>query len=456
MLRSIGLAAAFVAAVCFGHSTYGRSMDPGEAAILRKVAPAVVSISVWKARAPDEAGGSMRRVKTYGSGFIIDPSGIIVTNQHVIDSALEVTVVLNDGTRAPGKVIDASPLTDLAVLKIAVGHPLPALSWGNSDALQVGDPVLTVGNGLDLGTSVSSGIVSGLNRNFSDSPFDSYIQTDAVINHGNSGGPLIDSSGKVVGVDEALINPSSSGFIGVGLAIPTSIAKFVTGRLLDPHHLAPGWLGFSLQDLTPPLAAPLRAPRTAGAVISEVVPNGPASQAGLRDGDVVDRIDGQAMDDSRAFQRVIAKHTPGQVVHLTVWRSGQKQEVAVTVAGWPNYKPNGGVMTGAEAAEMMNVMPDIGVKLAALDDAERTQYGISPSESGVLVAHVEADSEASELGITAGDVVENVQGVPVTTPDDVHKAVREAHEKHLAWIAVLLRVKTGPIWIPISIGSAGT
>ena len=182
MLRSTGLVAAFIAVICFGHSAHGRSMDPGEAATLRRVAPAVVSISVWKAEAPDQPGGSMRRVKTYGSGFIIDPSGIIVTNQHVIDSALEVTVVLNDGTRTPGKVIDASPMTDVAVVKIETGHPLPALSWGDSEALQVGDPVLTVGNGLDLGTSVSAGIVSGLNRNFSDSPFDSYIQTDAVIN----------------------------------------------------------------------------------------------------------------------------------------------------------------------------------------------------------------------------------------------------------------------------------
>jgi serine protease Do len=456
MQRSIGLVAAFVAIICFGHSTYGRSMDSNEAAVLRQVAPAVVSISVWKAKAPDQPGGSMRRVKTYGSGFIIDPSGIIVTNQHVIDSALEVTVVLNDGTRAPGTVIDASPMTDLAVLKIETGHPLPTLAWGNSESLQVGDPVLTVGNGLDLGTSVSSGIVSGLNRNFSDSPFDSYIQTDAVINHGNSGGPLIDHDGKVVGVDEALINPSSSGFIGVGLAIPTSIAKFVTGRLLDPRHPAPGWLGFNLQDITPPLAEPLGAPRTAGAVVSEVVPAGPASQAGLQDGDVVDQIDGQALDDSRAFQRAIAMHTPGAVVHLTVWRSGQKQDVPVTVAGWPNYKPNGGVMTGNEATEMMKAMPDLGVRFAALDDAERTQYKLSPNLSGVLIAHVEADSEASELGVQEGDVVEIVQGVHVTTPDDVHKAVQEAREKHLSWIAVLLQAKTGAIWLPISIGGAGT
>jgi serine protease Do len=347
-------------------------------------------------------------------------------------------------------------MIDLAVVRIKAGHPLPALAWGDSEALQVGDPVLTVGNGLDLGTSVSAGIVSGLNRNFSDSPFDSYIQTDAVINHGNSGGPLIDRNGRVVGVDEALINPTSSGFIGVGLAIPTAIAKFVTSRMLDPHHPPPGWVGFSLQDLTPPLAEPLHAPRTAGAIVSVVDPGGPASKAALRVGDVIDRIDGHKLDDSRAFMRAIAIHTPSEVVHLSIWRGGQKQDVALTVEGWPNYKPNGGVMSGHEAAEMMKAMPDLGVRLAALDDAERKQYGLDPAVSGVLIAHVEADSEASDLGIQAGDVVLNMQGTPVTTPDDVHRVVRQAHDKHLAWIAVLLRAKTGPYWIPISIGGPGS
>jgi serine protease Do len=453
MQRLFWIVFALAGAIHSGEPAFGRSMDVGEAAILRQVAPAVVSISVWKVRASDQPGDPSRRVKTYGSGFIVDPSGIVVTNQHVIDGAIDVKVVLIDGTRVTGKVIGASPMTDLAVLKIEVDHPLPSLTWGNSEALQVGDPVLTLGNGLGLGTSVSAGIVSGLNRNFADSPFDSYIQTDAVINHGNSGGPMIDSDGKVVGVDEALINPESTGFIGVGLAVPATIAKFVTDHLLDPRHPAPGWLGFNLQDVTPELAEPLGAPRSKGAVVSAVEPSGPASQASLQPGDVLDQINGQKLDDSRAFMRAIAIVPPGEVVHLTVWRNGHMQEIPATVAAWPNYKPGGGALTGQAAAEMMTRPPDLGVKLAALDDAKRKQYGIGPEVSGVLIAHVDTDSEASDLGIKEGDVVMVVQGAHVTTPDDIHRAVRDAMEQHRAWLAVLIRSKSGAQWIPISINA---
>jgi serine protease Do len=434
--------------------TFARSMDPGEAAILRQVAPAVVSISVWKVRDSDTPGGEHRRVKTYGSGWIIDASGIIITNQHVIDHALDVKAVLSDGTRATVKVVAASPMTDLAVLKIEVGHPLPFLVWGDSEALQVGDPVLTLGNGLGLGTSVSAGIVSGLNRNFADSPFDSYIQTDAVINHGNSGGPLIDRDGRVVGVSEALINPDAvGGFIGVGLAIPATIAKFVTDHFRDPNHPPPGWIGVYLQDVTQELAEPLGAPRRMGAVIAAVEPAGPAAQAALQPGDVLDMVNGQQLDDSRAFMRAIAILPPGEVAHLTVWRHGSKTEVAATVAGWPDYKPDGGVMSGPMVAEMMSRPPDLGVKLAALDDAGRKQYGLAPELSGVLVARVEADSEASDLGVKEGDVVMIVQGATVRTPDDIHRAAREAQEQHRAWVAVLIHTKTGAQWIPISVES---
>ena len=313
---------------------------------------------------------------------------------------------------------------------------------------------MTLGNGLGLGTSVSAGIVSGLNRNFADSPFDSYIQTDAVINHGNSGGPLIDRDGKVVGVSEALINPEAmGGFIGVGLAIPATIAKFVTERLADPHHPPPGWIGFNLQDVTPELAEPLGAPRSMGAVISAVEPSGPASWASLQPGDVLDQVNGQRLDDSRAFMRAIAVLPPGEAVHLTIWRNGKPQDIPVTVAAWPNEKPDGGMMTGQAAAEMMTRPPDLGVKLAALDDTNRKQYGLDPDVSGVLVAHVEADSEASDLGIREGDVVMIVQGATVVTPDDVRRAVRDAQAQHRTWLAVLLRSKSGAVWIPISISA---
>ena len=266
-----------------------------------------------KASDQPSASPQRQRIKTFGSGFIVDPSGIIVTNKHVIDGAFDIKALLDDGSVLSAHLLATSSLIDLAVLKVDVGHPLPSLEWGNSNALRVGDPVLTIGNALGWGTSVSSGIVSGLNRNLMDSPFDSYIQTDAAINHGNSGGPLVDRDGKVVGIDTALFNPADNGgFIGIGFAIPASTAQYVTKQILDPNHAAPGWLGFNLQDLTGQLAVALGVSPPAGAIISSVDPSGPASQASLKPGDVLARLDGQQVADSRTVIRTIAEMAPGR------------------------------------------------------------------------------------------------------------------------------------------------
>ena len=246
------------------------------------------------------------------------------------------------------------------MLKVDVGHPLASLKWGDSDALQVGDPVLTIGNALDIGISVSAGIVSGLNRNLEDSPFDSYIQTDAAINHGNSGGPLIDGNGDVVGVNTALANPQANGgFIGIGFAIPSNTAAFAVRFLLNPSHPKPGWLDFTLQDMTGELAQALSLPpETRGAIISVVTPSGPANNASLRPGDVLTKLDGTTLTDARAFIRTIFELPVGKPTHLTVWRDGQAQDVTATIAEWPNYMPCGGVVSEKMARAMMEKEPD--------------------------------------------------------------------------------------------------
>ena len=215
-------------------------MESGDAAAAQKATPAVVNISTWKLRQPTKPGESARRVKTYGSGFIIDSSGIIVTNKHVIDGALDIKVMFNDGDRVPARLVAVAAMLDLAVLKVDVDRPLPVLKWGDSEALQVGDAVLAIGNPLGLGMSVSAGIVSALNRDIQDTPFDNYIQTDAAINHGNSGGPLVDLNGEVVGVDTALYNPDEAGgFIGIGLAIPAETAQFIVTPSARSQHPSP-------------------------------------------------------------------------------------------------------------------------------------------------------------------------------------------------------------------------
>jgi serine protease Do len=451
--RLLILAFALASVLWPGAAALARSMEIGDAAAVRRTAPAVVNILTWKMPASDQPGGLPRRVKSYGSGFVIDATGVIVTNKHVIDGAMDIRAVFSDGSVVPAKLLAASQLIDLALLKVDVGRPLASLAWGDSDALQVGDPVFTVGNQLGLGTAVSAGIVSALNRNLQDSPFDSYIQTDAGINHGDSGGPLIDRDGKVVGVDTALYNPDQNGgFIGIGFAIPASTAAFVAKRLLDQHHPELGWLGFDLQDLTGDLAEALGAPQPTGAVISAVEPSGPAGQAQLRPGDVLEQINGQHQSDARAFMRAIAMSPIGELVQLTVWRGGKEQSLAATVAIWPEVMSTGGSMTGKAAAEMIAKEQVPGVQLAPITDADRKLYGLGPKLAGVLVAHVESDCEARDLGIQPGDVVIAVQGTPVATPDDVQIAIRQANEQGRSHLAVLIQSKAGANWVSISIG----
>jgi serine protease Do len=434
-----------------------RSMETGEAAAAQQAMVSVVNISTWKVRPPANGGETPRRVKTNASGFIIDPRGIIVTNKHVIDGAFDIKAILSDGSRLPAKLLAVAAMVDLAVVKVEPNRALPALKWGDSEALRVGNPVLTIGNPLGIGLSVSAGIVSALNRDIGDTPFDNYIQTDAAINHGNSGGPLINDHGEVIGVDTALFNPEESGgFIGIGFAIPADTARFVVDRLLDPSHPKPGWLGFTLQDLTPELSEALGLNDINGAIISALDPGGPAGAAELRLGDVVAGVDGAWPGDSRAVMRALVQITVGQPARLTIWRDGKALTVNVPVAEWPNHMPGGGMMNARTAEAMIQRMPDPGLRLAPLTEETRKQYGIDPKLRGALISSVEADCEARDLGVVEGDVVTAVQGAPVGNPDDIRRAVRAAHELHRPYLAVLVQGKSGTRWISLSMGSAGS
>ncbi len=360
--------AILIATPCTRTPAFARAMESGDAAVAQKTMPAVVNISTWRVKQPEQPGGSPRRVKTYGSGFIIDPSGIIVTNKHVIDGSIDIKVIFDNGDRVTGKLLAVAAMIDLAVLKVDAGRPLPALKWGDSENLHVGDAVLAIGNPLGLGKSVSSGIVSALNRDIQDTPFDNYIQTDAAINHGNSGGPLVDLNGDVIGVNTALYNPEESGgFIGIGFAMPAGTSKFVVDRLLDPSHPKPGWLGLTLQDLTQELSQALGMREAKGSIISAVDAGGPASAVGLRPGDILMAVDDARPTDPRAFMRAIVEIPVGQPAQLTVWRDGKEQAVTATVAEWPNFMPGGGVMSAQAAEAMIQKLPDPGVRLGPAD-----------------------------------------------------------------------------------------
>jgi serine protease Do len=296
-----------------------------------------------------------------------------------------------------------------------------------------------------------------LNRDLQDSPFDSYIQTDATINHGNSGGPLINHSGDVVGINTALFNPEEKGgFIGIGFAIPSNTANFVAHFLLDPKHPKPSWLGFTLQDLSQDLSSALGARSAKGAVISAMDASGPANAASLRLGDVLEKLNGRPFGDSRAFMRALVMMPVGEPARLTIWRDGKQLQVTATTAAWPNLMPHGGMMHGEMAEAMMAKPPDSGMKLAALTEETRKQFDLNDRQTGAVITSIDGECEAKDLGIVPGDVIIAAQNEPVTSPADFDRALQDAHAQQRPYLAVLVQAKQVTRWVALSISAAGS
>jgi len=420
----------------------------GYADIVDQVLPAVVSLSVIKVSAAQSNQGNMtaRRQRFFGSGFVIDPKGIIVTNRHVIQGAVEITAVFADNSHTEARLVGVSNIADIAVLTVNVGHPLPALEFANSGRARIGNEVMAIGNPYGLGISVSAGIVSGLNRDLSQSPFDEDIQTDAVINPGNSGGPLINVRGEVVGVDTALYSQAGEGYIGIGYAIPANDASLIVRHLLNPNLPAPGWIGVTAQDVTAGLATGFSVPQPGGAVVISVVEGGPASSAGLRPGDVILDIDGKPVTDARAMIRTIAAMDVGHVVELTIWRDHRRQKSTVALAGWPDFEvPPEAALASSKLVAMIPSL-DQGLKLAVLTDTTRQKLGIPSSISGVLVEHVAEDADADMRGLQAGSVIVNVDGSPVSTPGAVETEIRKAQSDRLEYLPMLVFAKDRLRW----------
>jgi serine protease Do len=275
----------------------------------------------------DRMRNRRQQLQGAGSGFIIDSDGVIVTNHHVVGNADRIVVALADGTELPAKVVGSDDLTDIAVIKVEPPHSLPALSWGDSQALEVGDWVIAAGNPFGLGGSVTAGIVSARGRDLGASPFDDFIQIDAPINPGNSGGPLFNEDGEVVGVDAAILSPTGSS-VGIGFAIPSEVAKRIVAELREKGRIDRGWLGVQVQDME---GTGIR-----GVGIASVDRGGPAARAGLRPGDVVTAVNGQGVETSRSLIRTVAATPPGREVRLSVRRQGRELDIPVTVGRRPN------------------------------------------------------------------------------------------------------------------------
>lgn len=271
-----------------------------------------------------------RKVTSLGSGFIIDPSGLIVTNNHVIEGADQISVNLNDGTTLPAKVVGRDDKTDLALLKINPRRPLPAARFGDSDKARIGDWVIAIGNPFGLGSTVTAGIVSARNRNIDAGPYDEFIQTDAPINRGNSGGPLFDMTGAVVGINSAIYSPTG-GSVGIGFAIPSNLARDVIGQLRQTGTVRRGWVGVNIQPVTPDIAQRAGLPGPWGALVTNVTPNGPAARAGIHNGDVVVVFDGKKIPDPRTLSRAAAAAPIGKTVNVEVLRNRQRLYLRLTV-----------------------------------------------------------------------------------------------------------------------------
>ena len=374
--------------------------------------------------APTGPGGepAARPVSALGSGFVVDPDGYVVTNNHVIDGASEIRIKMADRREYPATVVGTDPETDLALLKVTAPEKLPSVAFGDSSALRVGDPVIAVGNPFGLGGTVTSGIVSARARSIDGGAYVDFIQTDAAINRGSSGGPLFDAEGRVVGVNSAILSPNG-GSVGVGFAIPSDTARTVVAQLRADGRVERGWLGVSIQPVTPEIAQAMGLDGEEGALVADVVASGP-SQGRLQPGDVVRSVDGRPVETVRDLPKLIAGSEIGRPASLGVIRNGAMIEVSVEVG---RRQP---VLASAEPSDRTQpettALGRLGVTVAAVTDQVRASLRLDPEVEGAVVTSVKPDGAASAAGIAAGDVIQKLGDRPIKTPGDVAAAVWDA------------------------------
>ncbi len=376
-----------------------------------------------------------RHVTSLGSGFIIDPSGYIVTNNHVIEGADQISVTLNDGTTLLAKLIGRDEKTDLALLKVAPHKPLPFAHFGDSDSARIGDWVIAIGNPFGLGSTVTAGIVSARNRDIEAGPYDDFIQTDAPINRGNSGGPLFDMNGNVVGVNSAIYSPSG-GSVGIAFSIPSNLVRVVTDQLRQFGQARRGWIGVRIQQPTEDIAEARGLPGIAGALIADVTPGGPAAKGGVQFGDFITGFDGKPVTDSRSLSRLVADTPINKTVGVDLWRKGKKMTVRVTVLRLAEKTP--GPPPKPPAGPPPAKATTLGLSLGVLDGAARGQFHIAGGVQGVLVTGVAAGSPAGDKNIRPGDVIVQVQDIPVRAPGDVAKQIDAVRKAGKAVVAILI------------------
>lgn len=425
------LFAFFIASL--GFSGEAGAQFPSFADLAEKLTPSVVNISSFSQSETENGEGNTPLSESLGSGFIIDGNGYIITNNHVVDKAESISVTLSDNTKTEARVIGKDPKTDLALIKIETKRPLNAVKFGDSDKIRVGDWVLAIGNPFGLGSSVTAGIVSAKSRDIESGPYDSFIQTDASINQGNSGGPMFNLQGEVIGISSAIFSTTGASQ-GVGFAIPANLAGWVISQLKEHGEVKRGWIGIKIQPNTPEIADSLGISANQGVVVSGVTEQGPAQKAGLQAGDIVLSFNRQPIDNTKNLSRLIAETKIGTPAPIEIWRSGQKQTLTVPIELMPEETPlSAAKETASDAAET----PDNGeslniigftVKEISPELAER--YKLAPSTSGVVVTDILPNSDASRKGIKIGDIIVKIDKRNIIGESAFHEYVNDARREN--------------------------
>jgi len=459
-LALLVLAIMFAATPAYARSTSG---PPSFADLAEKLLPAVVNISTsqtitshedmmdmpdlqlppgspfeeffkdfMEKRKGNNGSPTKHKATSLGSGFIVDPAGYIVTNNHVIQDADEITVILQDDTNLTATVVGKDKKTDLALLKVTYKKPLPSVSFGDSDKVRVGDWIMAIGDPYGLGGTVTAGIISARARDIQSGPYDEYLQTDAPINRGNSGGPMFNMDGEVVGVNTAIFSPSG-GSIGIGFAIPSSLARNVIDQLREHGHIQRGWLGVHIQMVTQDIADSLGLDKARGALVSSVTPDGPAAHAGVEPGDVILTFDSREVPEMRRLPLMVAETEVNKSLDMTVFRKGATMTLKVKIGELQakDEAENQEEESQEKAPEVAGSekIEELGIGAATLTDSLRTRYGIKKDVAGVVVTNVTPDSVGADQGMETGDVIVEAAQQEVKAPQDVQEQVKKAKKE---------------------------
>ena len=456
MIGHFNLTALVLAFVVFVLPASSRPMPNGFADLAESLVPAVVNISttatVQRSAGPGQPPFNdffeeffrdrrmpqrKHKVSSLGSGFVIDPNGIIITNNHVIEEADEITVNFSDGSKYKAKILGRDPKTDIAVLKVEAKKPLPFVPMGDSKKVRVGDWAIAIGNPFGLGGSLSAGIISAVNRDINSGPYDSFIQTDAAINRGNSGGPLFNMDGEVIGVNSAIISPSG-GSVGIGFAIPSNLASNIIGQLQKYGETRRGWLGVRIQQVTDELAGNLGLDKPHGALVSEISPDSPAEKGGLKVGDVIVRFDGKKVPHMRDLPRIVADTEVDTEVLVEVMRRGKKRKLRIVTGRLdePNLVRTGN--DNQQQSKNGNGQTILGMRLTNLDARTRSEMDLPEEMIGTLVSDVDPDDRGFENGIRRGDIIVEIAQNPTPNVAATIAAFKAAQKAKANSVLVLV------------------